>query len=295
MPSLATSPLTTVAALHAADTMLGKDRRWLHTNDTQRGWLERTYRPGVPDLARVPEIISHATGSISNHIEFLRKHGWQAQLTDPLTDGAIATAAVLDVLVEWLAEGQDSDIRIPGGEHFSGFELKHEPHVNPIVINQHLQMVGHHIMLGTKSGDIVHIMETERPPVSVLDLLELVDTMINGKQRAARSCTVVIPKVDLASKQSLDWLPGLHTTDERDLYYVIAQAVQQATLKMNETGARARAADEMRVTRGMTPREDKLIIDKPFLFAITRRNVQLPIIAAYVDYESWKDPGSLER
>ncbi|OGL76513.1 hypothetical protein A3E97_03560 [Candidatus Uhrbacteria bacterium RIFCSPHIGHO2_12_FULL_47_12] len=71
--------------------------------------------------------------------------------------------------------------------------------------------------------------------------------------------------------------------------------MQQATLKMNETGARARAADEMMVSRSMSPHDNKLIIDKPFLLAITRNGVTAPIFAAYVDYDSWKDPGSLGR
>lgn len=296
MSSLATSPLTTVAALKAADRMLGENRVWKPTSlEDQINWLADTYGPGVLDLAHVPEIVANATGSISNHVEFLRKHGWQAQITGPLMDGEIATAAVLDVLVEWLKAGKDSSITIPGGQSFPAFELKHDEYENPIAIYEHLRVVGLHVMLGTKSGDNVHIMEVERPPVTVLDLRELVDVMINGLQRIARSCTVVIPKVDLASKQSLDWLPGLHTVGEDGMPACIAQAVQQATLKMNEVGARARAADEMMMTRGMAPREDKLYIDKPFLFAITRHNVKLPVFAAYVDTDSWKNPGNLNR
>ena len=295
MRSLATSPLTTVAALKAADRILGNDRDWKSATKIQRTWLEQTFVPGVADLARVPEIEANATRDIADHIAFLAKHGWQAQITDPLTDGAIATASVLDILVEWPKLGKSTSIRIPGGQHFHGFELKHDPHRDDaIAINEHQRMAGRHMMLGTKSGDIVHIMEAERPPVNVLDLLDLVEIMINGNQRPARSCTVVIPKVDLASKQSLDWLPGIHTVGDDGRPAVIAQAVQQATLKMNEKGARARAADEMVVTRGMSF-DNKLVIDKPFLFAITRRGVTKPIFAAYVNFDSWNDPGHLDR
>lgn len=289
--SLATSPLTTVAVLKAADRMLGRNRMWMPTSEIQQAWLEHTYGPGVLDLARVPEIEVNATRDIANHIAFLEKHGWKAQITDPLAGGAIATAAVLDVLVEWPRLGKSTPIRIPGGEHFAGFELKCEDN---IVVHGHRSWVGHVIMLGTKSQDIVYIMETERPPVSVLDLMEITDRMIDPNEHTrAYASHVVIPMVDLASKQSLDWLPGIHTIGDDGMPAVIAQAIQQATLKMNETGARARAADEMRVTRGMTPRENKLIIDKPFLFAITRRGVTKPIFCAYVDRDSWKDPGSL--
>ena len=294
MTSLATSPMTTVAALKVAERVLGPNRIWEATNDTQLRWLEKVFYPGIRDLDRVPEIVANATLNIADHIAFLRKHGWQAQLTDPLPKDGIATAAVLDILVEWAKAGEDSFIRIPGGQHFAAFELKDEKDTGIVTVYAHRSMVGHVCELATNSEDVVFLMESERPPVSVLDLMSLVDRMTDTRQLTRTDCNAVaIPKVDLASKQSLDWIPGICTTAENEHQYFVSQAMQQATLKMNEKGARARAADEMVITRSIARSGLMLTIDKPFLFAIKRRDVAKPIFCAYVDHDSWNDPGNL--
>lgn len=294
MTSLGTSPITTVAALKVADQILGPHRIWGATNDMQLRWLEKVFYPSLRDLERVPEIVANATTDIAEHVAFLAKHGWQALLKDPLPKDGIATAAVLDVLVEWAKAGEDSSIRIPGGQHFAAFELKDMKDTGIVTVYAHRSMVGHVCELATKSEDVVFLMESERPPVSVLDLMDLVDRMMDtSKLTRTDYNAVAIPKVDLASKQSLDWIPGIGTTAENGHRYFVSQAMQQATLKMNEKGARARAADEMVITRSMTRSELMLTIDKPFLFAIKRRDVTKPIFCAYVDHDSWNDPGNL--
>jgi serine protease inhibitor len=107
---------------------------------------------------------------------------------------------------------------------------------------------------------------------------------------------VAIPKVNLMSKSSIDKLLNMETTDKRmGNSYFIAEAKQQATLKMNETGARARAAVEVALCLGIDLDPKRLVIDQPFLFTILRPGVTVPIFAAYVDYDSWSDPGNLDR
>jgi len=297
MSSIATSPLTTVAAIKVADYILGKDREWSPSSEDQRRWLEHTFNPGVQDLMHVPEIITNATREIAYHIAFLKKHGWQAQINEPLTDGAIATAAVLDVLVEWPKTGKRSAIRVEGHpQMYDAFELKEQPEGNSVLIFEHQTLERCVCEIRTKTSDTIYLMNAPRIPKDVPGLLDTIDELLDRKHYMPTDCkTVIIPKVNLACKQSLDWLPGLHTIGNDGLPATIAQAVQQAMLKMNEFGARALAADEMRVRRGMSAPVDQLILDEPFLFAIKRPNITKPIFAACCDYDCWKDPGNLAR
>ncbi|WP_295685152.1 alginate export family protein, partial [uncultured Nevskia sp.] len=104
-----------------------------------------------------------------------------------------------------------------------------------------------------------------RAPTDVLDLLQMVDILLDPDQRTPAYHTyATFPKVDLKSVQSLEWLPGLSTIGADGRPAVIAEAKQQATLKMNEKGARARAADEMRARRGFS-NATMFTVDQPFL------------------------------
>jgi len=110
-------PYTTVAAVKAADKMLGPDRAWRPVDKVQAGWLERFYRPIVTELPKIPEIASNATYVPEEHVAFLKKHGWDADIpTCP--PGQFLTAAVFDLLVKWKTPGTSVKIRGADGKFY---------------------------------------------------------------------------------------------------------------------------------------------------------------------------------
>ena len=77
--------------------------------------------------------------------------------------------------------------------------------------------------------------------------------------------------------------------------WFIIQAKMQCKLRINQFGARAQAAFVADMARGLVVKKSKprFIIDRPFLMWISRLGVSRPLFTAYVDCDSWKDPGDL--
>lgn len=293
--TIAISPLAEAGALKAADRELGANRVWSPTSEVQREWLKLNYADVASDLALVREIETNATRDAANHIAFLAKHGWKAQILN-VPPGGFLTAAVLDILVEWLCEGTRTTITAQNRETYAGFKLKAEPGADNVQFFRHAGLGTLLFKLATKSGDFVFITESPRAPIDSVDLMHLVNQIPDTTQYSvARGKEVAIPMVDLNSKTSLDWIVGLNTVTDEGHSYSVSEAVQQATLKMNQAGARARAAVEMGMRCTSFEQPMLAVVDKPFLFVIVRPGVSQPIFAAYVDYDSWKDPGNLDK
>lgn len=285
---IGTSGHTTVAAFGAASQIIGSDRVNTPVTDRQRVWLAETYDPGLAELERIKEIASNATRDAANHIDFLRKHGWQAQITACPPDGFL-TAAVLDVLVHWSAPGTRTQLNIDGLGQFPAAKL------SDVELRRHKASGTIVAMLPTKTGEEVLIGMAEHAPTDLLQLDRMTDELFGGAHEPHwRNQGLIFPMVDLASTQKLDWLEGLQTCPRGlpDQTFYIAEAVQQATLKMNHEGARARAAVEMGMRSASVP-PPPFQIDRPFFVAIRRPSVTKPLFTAYVGHDAWKDPGGL--
>jgi serine protease inhibitor len=102
--------------------------------------------------------------------------------------------------------------------------------------------------------------------------------------------------IDLNETVDIGWLKEMLTVDEIGDSWKISQALQQTKFKMNETGAHVKSAVAIGVMRCVSfgrPPELHLVIDKPFLLWIAREGTSLPIFAAYLDEDVWKDPKNL--
>lgn len=279
-------PYTTVAAVKAADKILGLDRDWSPRDKVQAGWLDRYYRPIVAKLAEIPEIASNATTVAAEHVAFMKKHGWDA-LLKACKPGELLTAGVLDLLVKWKHEGVALPLKAQDGKTYPGAKLADGVGYWQTDDGTTLACIA------TKTADRVWLAMLDAAPAQ-LDLADLAQRLMVGQKRHARHSYLHFPMVDLAEKASLDWIVGLQTAAEGGRGWEIAQALQQVTLKMNHEGARARAADEMRMiaTSVMIP-PPPLVFDKPFLVAFERPGLPQPLFTAYVTQDAWKDPGAL--
>lgn len=287
MSSIATCVHTSAAALRAGDRVLGPDRVWKSMTDSQAAWLRDVYRPCADEGSKVPEIVANATNNVNEHIAFLKKHGWEAQIQEVTRDGFLL-AAVIDVLVEWLAEGTPRPVHV-GGNTYAGAHLPKGVQIQRtktgLVIAKIL----------TKKDDTVMVAVAPRVPKNVTELVDLTCEVFDGDVRYCDEFDgLTFPMVSLAVKQQLSHLVGLNTVAANGSYVVVADAIQQATLKMNHKGARARAADEFRLERCIRMTQPPLVIDRPFLVSFTRSGLTRHLFDAYVDVDAWKDPGGLD-
>jgi len=275
-------PYTTVAAVKAADKILGPDRAWSPRDKVQAGWLDRFYRPIAPELPKIPEIASNATSVPEEHVAFLKQHGWDAEIT-ACPPGQFLTAAVFDLLVKWKTPGASVPVRGQDGTMYPGAKL--EDDVEFFATHDGREAA----CIATETADRVWIGMIDEPGHQ-LALADAARAFLGAPMRKMRRAYLHFPMVDLAERETLDWIKGLYTLGQDKRSWEIKEAVQQVTLKMNHLAARARAADEMTVGITSLP-PPALIIDRPFLVVFERPGLPQPLFAAYVTQESWKDPG----
>jgi hypothetical protein len=139
----------------------------------------------------------------------------------------------------------------------------------------------------TKAGDHVYMSVCPTVPADV-------GTYAASVQASLRATSgfrgVHFPKVDLRAETDLSWIEGADLAG-----YAVAQALQQSVLKMNEAGFRAKSAVAVSMLRAATFRSTPpVVIDRPFLFWISRAAFAAPLFAAHVTEDAFRDPGTLD-
>jgi hypothetical protein len=105
---------------------------------------------------------------------------------------------------------------------------------------------------------------------------------------------LILPMISFEEIVDVSWLVGLNTTEDLGLDYAVMQAVQKNRLKMNEFGVRAQSAVGMAFMTCCIKPAVSLTVDSPFFMWLERPGLRKPLFVAWLDYDSWKDPGSLE-
>lgn len=280
-------PYTTVAAVQVADTILGPGRKWSAHDKVQAGWLDRYFRPIATKLPELHEIVSQATSIPAKHVSFLRRHGWNAELKE-CKPGQLLTAGLLDLLVKWKEEGVAVPLKAADGNMYPGALLKGgiEYWQLPNGVTA--------ACIATQSTDRVWLAMTDTAPTQ-LELSDMAKALIGGQKQRTNHSYLHFPMIDLAARETLDFITGLSTLGQDGKEWTILEAVQQITLKMNHKGAHARAADEMRMgPTSVQHAPPPMVIDKPFVAIFERPGMPQPIFVAYATQETWKDPGELK-
>ncbi len=281
-----------VAALTKTEDILGPDREWNAVNALQKTFVA-DYLPDAREVALIPEIESIASEKTEDINAFLAARGFQIKL-DPLVptpnERPFATASVMDVLVEWVEDGDVTHVTTPDGEEYAAVRIKRSGAEFYDADGLNGTIVG----LKTKSGDRVYLAMMQSPGEG-FDLVAKAMHLSKTKKYFSQFAAVVFPKVDLDQKVDISWLKKLWTIDSHGCHAKITQALQQTKFKMNEKGARAKSAvalGGMRSTSIELPPID-LIINKPFLLWIERDGLTKPLFVGYLCQDVWKDPGSL--
>lgn len=224
---------------------------------------------------------------------FLRSKGFDIQLKQQDDPHALYSASVMNVLVHWKIPGTESTVYVDKKQYpavllkegcFRAFTLENWGF--PLSIIQ------------TDNGDTAFITVAEKP-VEGEALVQVADKLMRGTpvRRGAKDYEkLLFPMVDLDRQEDLSWFEGMSfmgidRTSHATPFY-IAQALNQNKLKINHLGARAESATAFGATRGISF-NPTLVIDRPFLFWLTRRDLGHPYFCAYVTEEDWKNPGKL--
>lgn len=276
--------------LVALNELLGPNRTWRSTNYKQDAFL-LDHAEAQNTLSKIPELKYMASDSAGPINKFFADNGFPEIELDDFAPGEIGAGSVLDLLVEWLKEGIDRDIKDPDNQDkvYKGFVLKND-HINHFSS----ALDGNPVTsILTKSLDKVYITMPSEAPKDQFELLKNAKSIISDQSDFANYNNLIMPCVELDQWVNADWILGLSTTDDKSRDWFISKALQKTRLKINKKGARVQSAAAVMVRLTtcvpIQPPPDH-IINKPFYFIVERPGLGL-IAAAYVDKEDWKDPG----
>lgn len=284
---------TIIKALDKAEEdFLGRGRIWTAVNNAQKRFLE-LYAAYREDVIKMGDMKARASRSAAELNGFLAENGFDIRLEDFDPD-EFGVVAILDRLVRWLAQAdEEQKIISKEDKDYPAFRLegegvrfyKTDNHPHPIVA------------LDTKSQDTVFLTFADQ---------ELWGLELTGKilKLATSALTpsyqyngTVIPETLVNQKVDIGFLLGMATYDDEGDNWLISQALQQAKFAMNKEGAHIKVASAIAAKRGgiEIPKPD-LVFNRPFLLWIKgREDFDLPIVAMYVDTDSWKEVKSIEN
>ena len=281
-------PVTILGMLVAAEDFVGAKDGWSPANPAQAKFLSElnAWRSG---MSRLPELKSMAS---RNHIElnaFLETNGFHG-VFEELPVNTFGAAGLITLLFEWPSPAKVASVEY-ANKSYPAFRsstcgaYRCASHPHPIA------------KLHTKSGDDIFATIASRP-VAGLNLLD--DVMKLDRDKAlAGSAVATIPMVDMSSQDALPWLRDLRVTARDNTPYCLWKAIQETRLGLDEFGMRFESASSGLLIRiGRIEKPLEIVIDKPFLLWTRRQGISLPIMACYLDVDTWRRPRrttSMER
>lgn len=281
-----------IAALVKGEEIIGANRIWAPRSFVQRWFLDQCFlklRRDI-DYDRVRCIKSVASWNAEDVNAFLRANGFAIEIP-PLAKNEFGVASILDLLVEWEEKGKITKIKTPYGELYpavrmskTGFyllEAEECPH--PIV------------GLRTKDPNvIVYMTMIDQPPVNYIDICTMAERFSSKKKIVNNPYDgVVFPMVNLDQLVDISWIQGLQTETSGGLPVIIAKALQQTRLRINNVGARAQSSFAMvgLVLGGSDERY--LEINQPFVVWFEQKGIREPLFVGYIVESDWKNPEGL--
>lgn len=278
---------TIIAALNKAEETMDLKKNWKSKDEIQDVFL-KMLKTGRNDI--IGEIELEVSDNADKINTFLKNKGFSIML-EPFPHDTIGFASILDLIMEWLFVGEKIKIDSKKGEKYDGVRIKKGGVT--FFVSTGLGYEQTIACIQTISGDMVFIMVPKKP-VEGLDLINMTDTIYKNMDKLPDVYGGLrFPMVDLDITNDMRWLTGLSTINKSNMPAEISQAIQQIKFKMNDKGTRVKSGTAIGITLLATIPKPDLIINEPFIVWVERHNIEMPIMAAYVTEESWKDPGNL--
>jgi hypothetical protein len=277
-------------AKHEGWAKLRREVVWTPMNEEQYQFLKRFLEAKSVVDALGDNLKRKADRDVNVINSWLKEHGFDIQLRSE-QGRAFAVASILDVLVEWVKEGEITTIYNDKGK-FPAVKLKAEDNVVRFIDKtiHPFPIAG----IDTKSRDRVRMSVLDFIPgdtFAITDKVEQLRKVTVGKNMG--SCDgVIFPMVDYNRQVDISWICGM-ATGPIDSWF-ISQAFQQTMFRMNEKGAHAKSAVAMTLRCKCAATADHWIrIDKPFILWIERPGVDMPLFAGVFAEDVWKKPEEL--
>jgi hypothetical protein len=259
---------------------------WKVVNSSQERFLQ-IFDVCKSDVGQVREIeYEVGIGTVDPVNSFLKRKDIGIQLNSIGTT-EIAVASVLDLLIEWMLEGQSSNI-LKEAEEYSAVLLKQGVQVS--LVKNFLNPVA---IINTRTEDKVLMTILTEQPTSSFEVFELACKLVKSQESVEAAGNfegVKFPMIDLNVQINVEWLRGMMTDG-----WNVGQALQQTKLKMNEKGAHIREAFAIAAEASAPGEEPQpLVIDKPFLLVFQRPSLKRPLFSAFLTEDCWKNPSSLD-
>lgn len=279
-------------AQHEGWAAINRDVTWTPANEEQYQFLKRFLAAKAVVDCLGDNLKRKADRDVAVINKWLKDNGFDIQLR-PESGRAFAVASILDLLVEWVKEGEVTSVyndkgRFPAvsikseGENVRRF-LCREVHPFPIA------------KVGTKSGDMVFMSVLDSIPKDTFAITDKVDQLrVLTNRNVSDYCDgVIFPMIDYNRQVDIGWICGMETGNLPDDWY-ISQAIQQTIFRMNEKGAHAKSAVAMTLRCKCAAPADRWIrIDKPFILWIERPGIQIPLFTGVFAEDVWKKPETL--
>lgn len=292
--SLCYSPLTLAACLEAADLLIGRPLD-VAVNEDQLVLLSRlpAYLNALPHLKQWLWAFAAPTAEQIN--AELAAAGFDISL-EAWTPSAenFGVAGVLDAHVVWPSVADVTSL-VVNGHLYEGFVLKRT--AGCLVLSLHTG--GPLVLMPGQDGLELRLQVMHRAPESIFELTALAFSMVSPNLIFGHDRTydgAILPMVRLEQRPDISWLLGLKTATQDGAYWEIAQALQQVQFGLNQHGARAREATAVQVVeRSAAPQKEPRYyqVDGPFVVTIVHQDTGVPLFAAYVTPEDWRNPGHL--
>ncbi len=192
-------------------------------------------------------------------------------------------------LLTWQQAGSEQKLRGENGKDYDGVYMKRRG--LSFYSLDHLSIAS----VATKdTRDVAYMMPCKLgAEISPFELSLFARATQRDMKRTGEFSALHFPMVDLNVDTSLDWLKGIWTeTFKIDQIARVVEAKQQSKLKMNHKAAKAESAAGISVSFESVSLDRPMVIDQPFLFWISRQGIPMPLFAAWVDFESWANPGN---
>ena len=273
-----------VSAVLKAEEFLKNTDSLTPANETQKIFVEDYYNSCKGDIPIISEIESIADTNVKNINNWLKERGFSIQLS-PFGEGGFGVASMLDLLGHWAVKGNKGTVTTEEGENYPGVKMTnyglgfHRVEGDPNLI----------IEIETKASDRVYLMMANDAPTgfAIVDYVESISQRMNKIEPENEG--VVFPMIDLSEEGPLEWLISLRIGGK-----VVAEALQQTKLKMNEEGFRVKSAVALGILKGPPKRGQPYVINRPFLMWIKRPGLSKPLFVAYLNKDVWKDPEGLD-
>lgn len=277
----------TITACHVKTLRELGASSWKAINPTQERFL-RIFEVCTSDIDQIREIeYEIGVGTVGPVNAFLRRKNIDIQL-NAISPREIAIASVLDLLVEWMLEGQSSTI-LKEAKEYPAVLLNRGVRVS--MVNNFPNPVA---TITSRTEDKVLMTILTEQPKSSFEVFELACKLVENQKEFAKAVWnfngIKFPMIDLDVHPDIGWLIGMRSNE-----WSVGQALQQTKLKMNEKGAHVKDAVAMTAKASFHVKEQApLIIDRPFLLVFQRPGLKRPLFSAFLAEDCWKTPGSLD-